>query len=149
LLLQRPLHLLGRERFDRVALLDVVVAVELDTALEAGAHFLGVVFHTPEAGEFAGPDRLAVADQPAGPGALDQAVADETAGDRADLRDLERLPHRRVALDDFLLDRLEHAFERLADLIDHVVDDLVGADIHAALFGQAPRAGIGGDTEAD
>jgi len=40
--------LLANLRFEAVADLDVVVAGQLDTALEAALHFLHIVLHTTE-----------------------------------------------------------------------------------------------------
>ena len=73
--------------------------------------------------------------------ALDDALRDVAAGDGADAADLERLADHRPAEVDDLLARLELAFQGRADVVGQVVNDVVLADLDAALLGQAPGRG--------
>ena len=79
----------------------------------------------------------------------DDALAHRAAGDRADLGDSEDRADLGLAGDDLLVDRLEQAEHRGLDLLDELVDDLVGADLHALGLGHLPAAPVGPDVEAD
>ena len=71
------------------------------------------------------------------------------AGDRAEARDAEELPHLDLA--DRLLgaDRREHPDERLLDVLGELVDHAVGADLDALAVGERARLGVRADVEAD
>src|SRR5438270_7541472 len=84
--LQRPRDFLDFEEFELVAFLDVVVALELDAALEAFLDFAHVVLQALERFDLARVDHHVVAQQPEMRAAGDQAGRDHAAGDRADLR---------------------------------------------------------------
>ena len=120
------------EHFDHVADLDVVEALQPETALEARLDLRDVVLEPLERGELAFPHDHAVAEQ-AGLGvalAGDGALGDHAAGNRADLRHLEGIAHLRHADALFLEGRFEQAGHGLLDLVGHVIDDRVLADVH-------------------
>ena len=60
------------------------------------------------------------------------------------LADLERLADDRPAQVDDLLARLELAFQGRLDVVGQVVDDVVLADLDAALLGQRQGRVVGG-----
>src|SRR5215218_7080997 len=124
------------ERFDLVAFLDVLVVLQADAALVAGGHGAGVLLEAAQRADPTLVDDHAVADQP-GPGAPgDLAGGDVGAGDHADPRHPEQLPDLRRAELALLELGGEHALERLLDVLDHLVDDRVQADVHALAGGQ-------------
>ena len=67
----------------------------------------------------------------------------------ADLRHLEHVAHVDGRNDLFLLLRREHPFERLVDVVDGVVDDVVRPDVDLFLLCQTARVQVRADTEAD
>src|ERR1700722_17111529 len=93
---QRPLHLLDAVGFNDVIDLDVIVAGDLHTALEALAHLASIVAEALERLQAGGAIRRRINHRSAADEAdlgrpLDDALRDIAAGDRADLADLERL----------------------------------------------------------
>src|SRR5262249_16843186 len=137
-LVQRPLHLLDAVRLDDVADLDVVIASDLHAALEPLAHLTHVLLEALQRLQAGGLVRRRVND-PAPPDhahlrrALDGALRDVTARDRADPADLERVADHRPAEVDDLLARLQLAFQRGPHVVGQLVDDVVLADLDAAL----------------
>src|SRR4051794_4028582 len=129
------LDLAGLVDLQDVALLDVRVVLENDAALEAGGDLADVVVEAPQAADRGVVDDRAVAHDPHLGAAADDAVGDVRAGDRADARGAEGLAH----LDgpDGLLDLLglEHALHRVAQIVERLVDDRVGADLDALAVG--------------
>ena len=57
------------------------------------------------------------------------AVDDKTAGNGADLRNLEYLLYLYLAGDNFFLHLVEHTLHGGLDVVDSVVDDRVGVDL--------------------
>src|SRR3989454_667814 len=106
-----------------------VEALNADAALEALANLAHVVLEALER-----PDRPfvhldAVADHPHPRRSGDHPRPDKTAGDGADLGDLERLPHLRLAQHHLFLLRGEQALHRPAHRFHRLVVDAVGADL--------------------
>src|SRR5262249_23408730 len=130
LLLQRPLHLFDAIRLDHVADLDIVVAGNLEAALEAFAHFAHVFLEALERVEAGGAvggwaDDPGIADHTHLGRTLDRALGHEAAGNRADPANLECLTYHCAAdVVDFLT-RLELAFQGRAHVVGEVVDDVV------------------------
>src|SRR6476469_9522662 len=83
--LQRPRDFLDLEELELVAFLDVVVVLQLDTALEAFLDFAHVVLHPLERLELAGVDHHVLAQQAEMRAARDHARGDHATGDCADL----------------------------------------------------------------
>src|SRR5437899_10072779 len=104
---QRSNSLAG-EHLHRVAFDDVVPAFEGDAALESFADLVDVIFEAAQGSNCAFPHLLAAARQTDTVTAMDDAVGDDATGD--DLATgFDRLADFGVAVDDFLVTRLEHA----------------------------------------
>src|SRR5829696_439903 len=148
-LLERLLDLAGLEGLDHVADLDVLVVLEHDAALETGLNLTDVVLEAAQGTDPAGPDHRALAHEPDRRAADEAAVADRAAGDRADARGLEELED--LSLAERLLDLLglEHALHRRPQVLGHLVDHRVGADLDALALGGAASVGERADVEAD
>ena len=129
--------------------LDVLEVLEHDPALQALLDLADVVLESPQGGDLAGPDDGAVADQAHLAVAQHLAVGDQAAGDRAPARRLEELLD--LGLADRLLDLLglEQALHRRAQLLGHLVDHRVGADLDSLALGGATGVGQRADVEAD
>src|SRR5262249_3396782 len=132
---QRPRDLLDLERLDDVADLDVLVPVETDAALETLLDLGDVVLEPPERSDLALVDHAVVAQETQLGGARDRALGDVAPGDDAELGNLEGVAHFGAAPGHFLERRVEQALHRLLDLVRHVVDDGVEADVDADLLG--------------
>src|SRR6185312_1282976 len=146
---QRPRDLLDAIRLDQVAYFDVVEILDADAALEPFADFAHVVLEALERRQRAVVGFDAVANHADAPRARDDPAAHEAARDRADLGDLEDLPHLGLAQHHFLLLGREQAFHRQLHLFDGLVDDAVGPDLHALAVGCGARVRIGTHVEAD
>ena len=92
---------------------------------------------------------VAVADDAHLRAAADDAARDHAAGDRAEPRDAEERAHLGLAERLLGRDRLQHADERLLDVLGQPVDDVVRADLDALALGQRPRLGVRPHVEAD
>src|SRR6478736_8782418 len=88
---RRP-DLLDFEALDAVTRLVTVKAVEADTALETGAHLVGVVLEATQGADLALEDGIRAAADARGGIARDLALGDKAAGDKA-LGDREDLAH--------------------------------------------------------
>ena len=83
--------------------------------------------------------------EPAG----DHTRAHVAAGDGADARHPEDLADLGLAGDDLFVLGGEHADHRLLDVLEQLVDDLVGADLDVLGVGQLARLAVGPHVEAD
>ena len=120
-----------------------------DAALEALRDLADVVLEAAQRAELALVDLDRVADQADLRVALDRAVGDHAAGDRADLRDGEGLAHLGLAQRLLALDRREQAGHRLLHVVERLVDDVVELDLDALLLGELLRLAGRTDVEAD
>src|SRR5262245_51215437 len=147
--LKGGLDLFELERLDDVAFLDVVVALETDTALDPLANLARIVFEALEAHELARPHDHAVAHQTHIGGALDDAFAHDAARHRAHLADAEHLTHGSLA--ELLLDlgRREQTLHRVLHVVDDFVDDAVESNLDAVVLGSLARLARRPDVEAD
>src|SRR5262249_6858777 len=148
--LQRALDLDLAIALENVALLDVVVPDDLHAALHAGPDFLRVVLEAFELLEAAIVlHDHAVAGNADKRVALHRAVRDVAPRAGASLADLEDLPD--LGVPQHFLAQLgrEHALRGLLEIVGDVVDDVVGADLDALLFGQSPRLARRDDVEPD
>src|SRR5438270_98292 len=144
-----PCDLAFLEGLDDVALLEVLVVLEADAALEALAHLADVFLESPQRRDLALPDDRALAQEPHLGPARDDAVRDVATRNPPDARHREHLADLCVAGDDFFELGLEHADERVVHVGEQVVDDLVEAHLHALALGNLARLAIGPDVEAD
>ena len=145
---------LARRLLELVALqaivdVDLGEALQADAALVAERDFLDVVLEALERRDVAFPDEVLAAEQAHLGAALDDAVADHAASDRAELGHAERLAHFGVAEDDLFDDRREHAFQERRHVVDRVVDHRVLLDLHGQIVGQALALGLRLDVEGD
>src|SRR5688572_28527907 len=124
-------------RLDDVADLDVV-RVERDAALETSGNLAHVVLHTAQRLDVSVVHDLAAAQQQCLHTTAHHAVEYAAARDGG-LAGGEDLPHLGVADDCLDHDRLEHPGERLLDVVEQLVDDLVHADVDVGLIGDAFR----------
>src|ERR1700722_18424042 len=95
------------EGLDDVAGLEVLVAGQSDTALEAGRHFTRVVLEATQRRDRAFPDDRPLAKEANLRATGDDTVAHEAAGDRTDARHAEDFAHLGLAGDDLFEDRRE------------------------------------------
>ena len=79
----------------------------------------------------------------------DDARAHVATGDGADPRHPEDLADLGLAGDDLLVLRREHADHRLLDVLEQLVDDLVGADLDVLGVGQLAGLAVRAHVEAD
>src|SRR5687767_7427441 len=134
-------------RLDDVADLDVV-RVERDAALEPRGDLAHVVLHAAQRLDVPVVPDLATAQQPRLRTAAHDAVEHAAAGDRG-LAGGEDLPHLGVADDGLDHHWLEHPGERLLDVVEQLVDDLVHAHVDIGLIGDALRRRFHLRVEAD
>ena len=143
------LGLLDLVALDDVAFLEVLVTLDPNAALEPGNHFLDVVLETLQARDLAFMDRLAVAKQFGGRATGDLAVLHPRTGDHAELRDLDRGQHVGPTFPDLDEGRLVEALDGPFDVVGHVVDDVVVADVDLLPLGGLLGLLIGLDVERD
>ena len=79
----------------------------------------------------------------------DDPVEHVAPGDAPDPGDLEDLAHLGVAGDDLFDIGLQQAEHGVLDVLEHLVDDLVGPDLDALGLGQVAGLAVGPDVEAD
>src|SRR5829696_6952724 len=134
---------------DLVGFLDVLEVVEADAALVPGRDRAGVVLEPAQRADAPVVDDHAVADQ-AGLGPPgDLARGDVRPGDHADPRHPEGLPDLGGAGLALLVLGGEQALEGLLDVLHHLVDDRVQADVDALAVGQVAGGRGGPHREAD
>src|SRR5215217_7498714 len=139
-------HLVG---FDLVAFLDVLEVVQADAALVAGPDRAGVLLEAAQGPDPPVVDDHAVADQAGFGPAGDLARGDVRPGDHADPRHPEGLADLGGAELALLVLGGEQALEGLLDVLHHLVDDRVQADVDALAVGQVARGRCGPHREAD
>src|ERR671936_209811 len=121
--------LLDLVRLDDVAFLKVLVALDPDAAFESGRDFFDVVLEALETRNLAFVDLLVVAQQFGQRATGDLAVLHPGAGDHTDLRDFDGRQHIGAALPDLDEGRLVETLDGALDVVRHVVDDVVAADV--------------------
>src|SRR5438552_1122375 len=145
----RPGDLPFLERLDQVTRLEVLVVAEADAALEALADLAGVVLEPLERGDLPLPEDDAVAEEPDLGPAGDDTRPYLTSGDGSHARDPEDLTHFGLARDDLFELGGEHADHGRLDVLEQLVDDLVGPNLDVGRLGRRPRLAVGADVEAD
>src|SRR5512133_1755069 len=139
-------HLVG---FDLVAFLDVLEVVQADAALVAGRDRAGVILEAAQGSDPPVVDDHAVADQAGLGPAGDLTRGDVRPGDHADPRHPEGLADLGGAELALLVLGGEQALEGPLDVLHHLVDDRVQADVDAVAVGQVPGGRGGPHREAD
>src|SRR3954453_19736759 len=143
------LHLTRLEHLEDVAFLDVLVPLERDSALVTLGDLADVVLEAAQGADPARADDGSAAHEPAAGAAADDPARDVRPGDRPDARGAEGLTDLGGADGGLHLLGREHALHRLTQLVDDVVDDVVGADLDALALGGGERIADGPDAEAD
>src|SRR5690554_2066641 len=132
---------------DDVVLLDVVVVLKQDAALEAGRNFTDVVLEAAQLGDAALVNLAPVAGEPCLGATADQTVGHVGAGDVAFTGNTDDLTHGGVA-DDLLLELgFDLTADHALDVFDQLVDDLVRAQRDALPFGGLDHAAWRVDAE--
>src|SRR5688572_2568598 len=134
-------------RLDDVADLDVV-RVERDAALETRGDLAHVVLHTAQRLDVAVMSGFAATKEPRLHTAAHDAIEYAAARDGG-LAGSEDLPHLGVADDGLDHHRLEHPGERLLDVVEQLIDDLVHTHVDVGLIGDALRRRFHLRVEAD
>src|SRR6056297_1443407 len=137
------------EGLDEIAGLEVLEVGQADTALEALADLTGIILETTQRTDVALPDDRAVAQEAHLRTAGDHTGSHVATGDRADLRHTEDLAHLGFTGDLLFELGLEHADDGLLDVLEELVDDLVGTNLHFFLLGELSGLAVGTHVEAD
>jgi len=118
-----------------VAFLDRIEAVKGDAALVAGLHLSHVVREALERRTLCFADDLGAALDVDRVVTQQRTVKHHAAGHVADAADLENLAHHGVSVDHVAEDGLQHAGDRLLQVVDDVVDDRVQTYLDLLLLG--------------
>src|SRR5262249_11526827 len=129
--------------------LEVLEVAQTDTALEALADLTGIILEALQRRDAALPDDDAVAQEANLAAAGDDPRAHVTACDGADARHTEDFADLGLARDHLFELGSEHADHRPLDVLEQLVDDLVGADLDVLGGSQLARLAIGTHVEAD
>src|SRR5262249_1848978 len=146
---QSACHLFHLVRLDDVAGLDVLIPLEREAALVPGRNLADVLLEALEA-----PDPPVVHDalapeQARAAAARDLPVGPRAARDLADAGHDERLPHLGTPEDLLLQRRLEESLERVAHVVQRLVDDGIETDVDALALGERRGLRLGTDVEPD
>src|SRR5919204_5850517 len=145
----RGLRLLDLVGLDDVALLELLVAIDPDAALEPGDHFLDVVFETLQPGDLAFVNLFVVAQQLRHRATGDLSILHPRASDNPDLRNPDRRQHFGSAFPDLHKGRLIQTLDGALDVVGDVVDDVVTTDIDLLAFGRSLCLGLRPHIEGD
>ena len=140
---------LHRERFDYVVHFDVLEVGQHYAAVEVLCHFLDVVFAVAQGSDFACILDFSVSDKTCLRSANDFTVTDVATCDSADSAALESFTHFRRTENDLFELGIEHALDRLFDVLDCVVNDVVESDVDFLLRGELFCVVVGAHVEAD
>src|SRR5262249_49893146 len=146
---EAPRDLLDLVRLDDVADLHVLEVLESDPALVAAGHLADVLLEAAQAADATLVNHHVVAQQADLAAAEHLPLGDEAARDDTLARHGERLAHLDAAEALLLPRRLEQSLQRVAQVVQRVVDDRVEADVDAFAFRQRGRLGLRPDVEAD
>src|SRR3954469_3209908 len=134
---------------EHIAFLHVVEALQEDAAFEAGLDLAGVFLEALQLRDPRLVDDGPVADD-ADAGVAPHGPARHVgAGDRAEPRHAEQLPHLDLAERVLHRDRSQHPDESLLDVLGQLVDDAVGSDLDALALRERPRLRVRPHVEAD
>src|ERR1700733_13344 len=137
------------EAFQNVADLDVVEIGDAHAALKAGAHFAGIVLEALQRAELRSIDHRAFAHDANLRIALEYAVDDVAARNRAGTLDAERVAYCRAAHIGLLAPRFEQAFHSLLNLVGNFVDDGVRPNLDVLLLRELRRFAVRPDAEGN
>src|SRR2546423_5262567 len=143
------LGLLDLVRLDDVALLEVLVAVSPEAALESDSDFLDVVLEALEAADLPFVDLLVVPQQLRQRATGNPAILNPRTGNDADFRDLDRGQHFGATLPNLDEGRLVKALDGALDVVGDVVDDVITTDVDLLPLRGALGRRFGPDVEGD
>src|SRR5690606_22603709 len=142
-------HFLNLEAFDEIPDLDVVVIFERHTAFHTGANLSHLILEAFKGRERAFVNDDVIAQQTYLRAALDVAFGDQTAGNLADLLDIEDFANFRIAEKVLAERRRQHARKHRPHVIDDVIDHRVILDIDALKGCLITRLLVGAGIERD
>ena len=137
------------EDFELIVNLNVIVALETQTAFATGLNFAHIVLEVLQAGEFAGPDHHVVAQEASAGIAAYHAFENTAAGNEPNLGHADNLTDFQETQRRFLLLGRKHAAHGRADFINSIVDDVVVTNIHVFLFSKLAGLLISAHVKAD
>src|SRR5690606_25014512 len=140
--LERARHLDLLEHFDLVPDLNVVVALHADTAFHAGTHFGHVVLEAAQGFQLAFKDDHVFTQYANRTVTVHEPLENHATGHRAKLRRAENITHFGDTQDVLPYITAEHTGERLLDVLDDVVNDVVVAHVQAFGLDYLARASI-------
>src|SRR5581483_4803310 len=118
-------------------------------ALIAGVHLAHVILEASERRDSAVIDDLATACYPRRRATADDAIAHVAAHNRLAAPGAEDRTHLGVAVDYLAELRLNEATQRLLDVVEQIVDDLVLPDLHTLLLGKGLHRSVDAHVEGD
>ena len=122
--------------FDKIAHAHIVVALDAYAALEAFGDFLGIVFEALERADVALENDDALSDDADLCAASYEPVGNHTARDLPDLRHVDDLADLGLAQGLLADDRAHKTAQKRLDIVNEIVDDVVGLNLRAALLGK-------------
>nr|AAG49549.1 unknown [Myxococcus xanthus DK 1622] len=125
-------------RLDDVTGLEVVEALDADTALEALRDFLDVVLEAPQRRHLPGEQLLVLAHEADDGAALHDAIQHRRTGDGAQTRHVEGVAHLRATQLALGADGLQQALHLRTNPVDELVDDGVALEHHFLGLGAPP-----------
>lgn len=123
------------DKFDDVALFELVEVAQHDAAFVTGLDFADVVGEPFEALATGPGDLLLVANNADVRTPPEGSIQDEAASDTTETARLKELADFGVTIDLSFVDGFEHALEGFVHVFEDLVDDVVGADFDAGGFG--------------
>src|SRR5436309_4034610 len=114
----------------QVAFLNVVEPGELDAALIAFTHLLGIILFAAQRLKRIIADDRAVADNPGTATALDHATQHTATSYCSHAADLEHLLYKHATLFDLALFRLEHALQRELQVVRNLIDHVITSNLY-------------------
>src|SRR5690606_38363517 len=146
--LERARHLDLLEHFDLVPDLNVVIALHADTAFHASTHFGHVVLEAAQGFQLAFKNDHVLTQYTDRTVTVHQPLEHHATGNRTKLRRAEDVAHFGNTQDILPNITAEHTGERLLDVLDDVVNDVVVAHVQAFGLDNLARSSISPHVEA-
>ena len=134
--LELPLDFLDSISLDNVTDLDIVISLDIETAVKTCSNLLDIILESLERSELACINHDTVTDHAHLRSSLKLTLTDNTSGNCSHLRDLECLLNLSSSSDNLLLLWLKHTLDTALELIDTVIDDRVETDFDLLLLSQ-------------
>ena len=133
-ILELPLDLLNSVCLYDITNLDIIVSLDVKTAIHTGMHFLCIILEPLERSKFSGVDHDTVTDHTHLGGSLKLTLTYDSSGNSTHLGNLECLLNLGSSSDDLLLLRLKHTLDTALEFIDTVIDDRVETNLNLLLL---------------